>query len=87
MAPAVSGIEVPTTLTRRALGAHTGKATPGTPSRVAGCAPSFSWAWWCVPSAIEMPIEIAQQRLEAVGVVDLGDSVHEPVEGDRIKHF
>ena len=35
-------LKAPTTLTRRALGAHTANSTPATPSRTAGWAPSFS---------------------------------------------
>ena len=42
VAAASHPLKSPTTETRRAFGAQTANATPSTPSKLEGCAPSFS---------------------------------------------
>ena len=64
-------LKSPTTATRSALGAHTAKRTPSTPSTVTMLAPSDSASSKCRPSLNRCRSSSPKQRAEGVGILGL----------------
>ena len=64
-------LKSPTTLTRRAFGAHTAKATPSTPSIVARMRAEPLEDAAVAALGHEVDVDLAEHRREAVGIVGL----------------
>ena len=69
--PPSQKLKSPTTLTRRAFGAHTTKATPSTPSMTQRMRAKLVVETQMLAFAEEMEVEVGQNGREAIGVVDL----------------